>query len=448
MALPSKNSAFRIALVTLLVPTFSCGFVFAETIGTGPIGTVTREIYSKNMEPGKAPWVWVYTGEPGYREEIHTTWSHDDQVRGYGDSPTKPFRRVSHDDGKTWTELTPLPPILTFREKVSMIDWKFCGIYDPVSKRHVDLSIHHVRDMREGPPRRIYNHALIRLSSDGGKTFGKATMLRYEAGKEFSEENLLDFEFLKNNTGYPGQSIFRHSNGSLIVPVTNAKIPTDVDDEPVGRTVWPQKHGIGSLCYVGRWKEEALAYNWKAGQPVWLSREDAFNGLLEADVNELSDGRVLIVWRVTKNGKEKPAYKWYAVSEDGGFTFSKPEVFRYSDGSHFFSNSTFHRLFRSGKTGKLYWIGNILPVHTTIPGHPRYPLNIAEVDEKTLGLVKESVTEIDTRRPGEGERLQLSNFWIVESEEEKNLEIYLTRLNEDPGDMYRANVYRYTVKFK
>jgi hypothetical protein len=254
------------------------------------------------------------------------------------------------------------------QEKVSIIDWKFCGIYDPASQRHVALSIHHVRDMRQGPPRRIYNHALIRLSADGGNTFGPPEMLRYEKGEDLSPETLLQPEFLKNNIGYPGQSIFRHSNGSLIIPVTNAKIPADVEDEPVGRTVWPEKGGIGSLCYVGRWNEKTEAYNWKAGTSVWLSRDDAFNGLLEADVAELGDGRVLIVWRVTKNGKEKPAYKYFAVSDDGGLTFSKPEVFRYSDGKHFFSSSTFHRLYRSSKTDKLYWIGNIIPKHTTIPG--------------------------------------------------------------------------------
>ena len=31
---------------------------------------------------------------------------------------------------------------------------------------------------------------------------------------------------------------------------------------------------------------------------------------------------------------------------------------------------------------------------------------------------------------------------------EKNLEIYLTRLNENPDELYTANVYRYTVTFK
>ena len=183
---------------------------------------------------------------------------------------------------------------------------------------------------------------------------------------------------------------------------------------------------------------------------IWenAGRLNSDEGKQLIDVAELDDGRVLIVWRVTKNGKEKPAYKYFAVSDDGGLTLSNPEVFRYSDGSYFFSSSSFHRLFRSSKTGKLYWLGNIFPQHTTIPGHPRYPLVIAEIDEKTLGIVKGTVTIIDTRRAGEGELLQLSNFWIIESQEEKNLEIYLTRLYENPDEQFTANVYRYTVTFK
>lgn len=424
--------------------------VLSQETTQAPIATVKKEVYVKNKVPGKAPWVWVYSGEPGYREEIHTLWSHETQVRGHGDSPMDPHRRISQDDGKTWSELTPVTQQLTLIDdgKVAIIDWKFCGIYDPASGKHIDLSIHHLRDMREGPPRRLYNHSLIRLSSDGGKTFGSPEMLRYEDGQDFSKTNLLDPGFLKKNTGYPGQSIFRHSNGSIIIPVTNVNIPAEVEDEPVGRTVWPEKGGIGGLCFVGRWNAKTGVYDWKAGKPVWLSRDDAFNGLLEADIAELKDGRVLQVWRTSKNGKEKPAYKYFAVSDDGGLTFTKPQVFRYSDGSHFFSTSTFHRLFRSSKTGKLYWIGNIIPEHTTSPGHPRYPLIIAEVDEKTLGLIKESVTQIDTRQPGEGKTMQLSNFWMTESQNEHNLEIYLTRLYENPDELYTANAYRYTLTFK
>ena len=146
--------------------------------------------------------------------------------------------------------------------------------------------------------------------------------------------------------------------------------------------------------------------------------------------------------------KDGSAHKWYSVSSDGGLTFAEPKIFGYTDGTPFFSPSSFHRLFRSRRTGRLYWIGNISPTNPSNPGHPRYPLVIAEVDERALALKKNTVTEIDTRRAGEGERLQLSNFWLLENPETRDLEIYLTRLNEDPDETFTANAYRYTLRFK
>jgi hypothetical protein len=412
-----------------------------------PIVQVKKEIYVKNTVPDKASWLFVYPGKDGYREEIHTVWSHADQIRGYGDSPGDPRQRFSIDNGKTWSPLKPLPSIITFLDKVSVIDWKFCGAYDPASKRLVSLSIHHVRDMRQGAPRMIYNHALVRTSTNGGRTFGAAQTLKYEAGDDFEPANVLNPKFLENNTAYPGQSIFRHSNGSLLIPVTNTSIPSDVKDEVIGRTRWPAKGTIGSLCFVGRWNKPQQKYDWKSGKPVWLPRKTAFNGLLEADVAELNDGRVLMVFRITIN-KGQSAHKWFSVSNDAGLTFSEPQIFGYSSGAHFFSGSNFHRLYRNSKTQKLYWIGNIVAEKPTNAGHPRYPLVIAEVDEQKLAIKQETVTEIDSRQAGESERLQLSNFWIIENQKIHDLEVYLTRLGEDPDETFHANAYKYTPTFK
>jgi hypothetical protein len=296
----------------------------------------------------------------------------------------------------------------------------------------------------------IYNHALVRTSADGGRSYGPPQVLKYEEGDDLDPHDVLNPKYLENNTAYPGQSILRLSNGNLLIPVTNSKIPADVEDEPSPRARWPSKGTIGSLCYVGSWDKVREQYQWKSSRPVWLPRSIAFNGLLEADVAELSDGRVLIVWRITKT-KDGSAHKWYSVSNDGGLTFSEPQIFGYTDGEKFFSTSTFHRLFRSHKTGKLYWIGNIAPEAPTNPGHPRYPLVIAEVAEDAedeIALKKETVTEIDTRQPGEGERMQLSNFWLIENSESHDLEIYLTRLHEDPEETFTANAYKYTLSFE
>lgn len=438
----SETVQKQFVLLTITI----CVSVQSASIAVEPIVAIKREVYVANTVAKKAPWVYVFSGKDGYREEIHTTWSHEDQIKGYGDSPQNPRQRISYDNGKTWTPLKAQPPWMTLMDKVSVLDWKFCGIHDPASDRLVSLSIHHVRDMRQGPPRMIYNHALVRTSTDDGHTFGGTQTLKYEDGADFDPKDVLKSDYLENNTGYPGQSILRLSTGNLLIPVTNSKIPADVDDEPSPRARWPSKGTIGSLCYSGRWDKHGQKYTWTAGKPVWLPRSIAFNGLLEADVAELTDGRVLIVWRITKT-KGGAAHKWFSVSGDGGMTFSEPQIFGYTDGTKFFSTSTFHRLFRSQKTGRLYWIGNIAATNPTNPGHPRYPLIIAELDESTVALKRKTVTEIDTRRPGEGERLQLSNFWLIENSATRDLEIYLTRLNEVPDETFTANVYKYTLRF-
>ncbi len=418
----------------------------APPMYTGTIVKVKREVYAENEKEGETPWVYIFSGKPGFREEIHTLWSHENQERGYGDSPSEPHQRRSFDHGKTWTPLKPLTPLMTFQEKLSFLDWKFCGIYDPNSDRLVSLSIHHIRDMRDGEPRAIYNHGLIRLSSDDGESWSEPQVLNYEEGLDFHPDNVLEPDFLNTNNGYPGQSILKHSNGTLVIPMTNTRIPDSVGDKQPGPARWPADGTIGSLCVVGKWNPDKAAYDWKGGESVWLPRDIAFNGLLESDIAELKDGRILNVWRVT-HAKGTEAFKWRAVSEDGGLTFSQPEPLNYSDGSKVFSGSHFHRLFRSSKTGKLYWIGNIAKMNPIVSGHPRFPLIIAEVDEETLGLIKETVTIIDTRHPGEGAAMQLSNFWCIEHGETKELEIYVPRVYEDPSNLWTASTYRYTLTF-
>ena len=438
-----RTPKFVLALISCCLAIFTFD---DEARAAEPIVSVKREVYLPNLVEGKAPWVYAFPGKGGYLEEIHTKWSHEDQVKGYGDSPQNPHQRISLDNGRTWSPLKAQPSWMTYKEKVTILDWKFCGMYDPASDRLVALSIHHVRDMRQGPPRMIYNHALVRTSTDGGQTFGNTQTLKYEEGDDLDPKNELNPKYLENNTGYPGQSILRLRNGNLLIPVINAKIPDDVPDETSPRARWPSKGTIGSVCYSGRWDKAQQEYVWQAGKPVWLPRSIAFNGLLEPDVAELSDGRILIVWRITKT-KDGVAHKWFSVSNDGGMTFGQPQIFGYSDGTKFFSTSTFHRLFRSRKTGLLYWIGNIAAEAPTNAGHPRYPLVIGEVDEATLGLRKETVTTIDTRHPGEGQNLQLSNFWTIENTATLDLEIYLTRLNEVPDETFTANAYKYTLGF-
>ena len=74
-------------IVTLLCCCFLGGTVFAgDSSAAAPIAKITKEIYVANSVPKKAPWLFVYPGKDGYREEIQTVWSHEGQVSSYGDS--------------------------------------------------------------------------------------------------------------------------------------------------------------------------------------------------------------------------------------------------------------------------------------------------------------------------------------------------------------------------
>ena len=85
---------------------------------------------------------------------------------------------------------------------------------------------------------------------------------------------------------------------------------------------------------------------------------------MEPEVAELADGRLLVVWRGSTHGwdgsvAKVPGRKFFSVSSDGGRTLTPPAVWKYDDGSDFYSPSSIHRMIRHGVSGKLYWLGNI-----------------------------------------------------------------------------------------
>ena len=98
------------------------------------------------------------------------------------------------------------------------------------------------------------------------------------------------------------------------------------------------------------------------------------------------------------------------------------------------------------KSGKLYWIGNITD-HTVYGNFPRYPLQIVEVDEATGAAIRDSLTVIDTRREGETERIQLSNFEILEDRETGILEVTLCKLGQfDERSPFFGESWQYDIE--
>jgi hypothetical protein len=429
---------------------FFLAFLFllpcATCVGQGasaPIAEMTREVYVKHPRPKTAAMVSVgYVGSGLLREEGHSTMAQSD-------TPEKPKRRRSEDNGQTWSDFEPLPEIVTHPQGVRVF-WGG-GPQSHDAQRDAIVSIW-LRQTKQGGV--YYNHLFSRLSRDLTQTWSEPRQIVYEAGASFDPENPFDPEFLSNNQGYFGNNILQHSNGTLIHVVAAANIPKDIPvPNPKRLSVMgmpPDARCIGSLCLIASWDDQQNDYVWTAGEPVSVSRSISSRGLMEPEVTELADGRVLVVWRTSNAGldpNEVPGHKYFSLSTDGGQTLTLPKPWAYDDGTVFYSPSSIHRMIRHSVTGKLYWLGNITPSRPR-GNSPRYPLVLAEVDEQMPAIKRDTVTIVDDRSDGDSDRLQLSNFSFFENREDHSLEIYLTRLGEAPADFWGADAYKYTLRLK
>lgn len=206
---------------------------------------------------------------------------------------------------------------------------------------------------------------------------------------------------------------------------------------------------------IGRWQVDRQEYAWTPAAAVEIAPDQSARGLMEPDVIELKDGRILVVWRgsdqVWDGSKSKePGRKWFGLSNDSGKILSSLKPWHFDDGSPFYSSSSFHRFIRLNSNGKLYWLGNI-KVGLPNGNSPRYPLLIAEVDETSATLKKQTVSVIDDRDQNKiSLDFQLSNFSLFENRETHELELFLTTYGQVPGqaEWASADSFYYRVKLK
>lgn len=345
--------------------------------------------------------------------------------------------RWSTDNGKSWGEWVKQQASTNVKYgTITAWEGGICRQYDPTSGRLVEMWL---RQIAGGGRYNCFTYS--RTSTDNGKTWTKPKQLRYEAGEEFDPADPVKSGFLNTNQAYPGSNILVHSNGTLVHCVAHANAPKDKDNLP---RAWK----MGSLCFIGKWNATTKEYDWTAGTRTEISPEVSSRGLMEPEAAELTDGRVLVVWRGSDTAKT-PGRKWHAISTDGGKTLGEPAEWKYDDGSSFYSPSSYHRMIRHSVTKKLYWIGNICD---SPPGgnSPRYPLVIAEVDEKTATLKRKTVTAIDDRKEGQGPGVQFSNFSLYEDRQTHELVLLLTTYGQeaDPKNWASADCHRYRLTFK
>jgi hypothetical protein len=391
----------------------------------GPIVHVNKELAATHPRPGAAALIDVrYVGPNFERQEIRCVEFRDDVHN-------ERTVRLSHDDGQSWSQPRPLASTDVYYNGREVWEGSIAQEYDPLADVLVDIWL---RQIRQGDQFHCFSYS--RTSRDGGQTFSEPRQLQYEPGPNFDPQDVESAEFLRANQAYPGSSICRHSNGTIIHAVAHANARHDAENDS---RAWR----LGSLCFIGRWDADRGDYEWRAGERVEISPEVSSRGLMEPEAAELADGRVLVVWRGSHTSTT-PGKKFFSLSSDGGLTLSPPTEWRYDDGSAFYSPSSYHRLIRHSQNGKLYWFGNICAT-PPLGNSPRYPLVIAEVDDESGAILRSTVTAIDDRQPGQPAALQFSNFSLLENRRSHAFEVWLTQYGERTENVFSADAYLYTL---
>lgn len=422
---------------------------------------VLKELYVPSPEPRVGVSVSMgYIGQGLRRQETRclvrsSDWA--DTVR----------RRFSADNGRTWSEWK-----LVYEEAPTQGEWTQSGgpsqdgtgPHDPVSGRLIKPVFQRLvrGDPREAMSvlwsgdRRFCDHGFYQLSADDGQSWGDGRMLRYEDGPDFDPDNWGQADFFRTNEMYIGGALAT-SRGTVVMSATIPVEYRDAEDEKAP-SVFPNDYRegcvAGVMCFVGTWNAAREDYDWQPSNRIYLPRRQSTRGLVELDLSELTDGRLLLLMRGSNTGLDPvacPARKWYSVSGDGGLTWSAVIDMRYDTGEQLYSPASISHSVRSARTGKLYWAGNV-PDAPPDGNGPRYPLQIVEIDERPNGpaFVKDTVTVIDDRDPErDSEHVQLSNFSLFEDRETGDLELYLVRLGERGGgpDVWTADAYRYVLTF-
>ncbi|REJ96324.1 MAG: exo-alpha-sialidase [Planctomycetota bacterium] len=391
-----------------------------------PIVGVEKEVYRKSPGPKAAALGWTYYVGPRLERMERRGVERIDDVHDEQQA------RWSEDNGRTWSDWVDTQPSSNV-VYAGVVVWEggVCRVHDPGAERLVELWLRQINH------RGLYhNFTYWRTSEDFGRTWSEPQQLCYEEGDQFNPKDPLAEGFLQKNHAHPGSSILIRRDGAIVACVNHANAEGDPQNN---QRPWR----MGALSFVGEWDEQAGDYRWEAGRRLEISPDKSSRGLMEAEPAELGDGRVLVVWRGS-NTPTTPGRKWYAVSGDGGLTFSEPAEWKYDDGSSFYSPSSYHRMIRHSETERLYWFGNICEDPPS-GNSPRYPLVIAEVDETVPALKRNTVTVIDDRRDDQPAALQFSNFSLVEDRETHQFELQLTTYGQDPGSVYTADNWKYRL---
>ena len=211
----------------------------------------------------------------------------------------------------------------------------------------------------------------------------------------------------------------------------NVLVPTQMPPLAPDGSLWNPGGGYtftDVLVLIGTWSKTGHL-RWEASQRVRGDPICTTRGLIEPTICEFPDGRILMVMRGSNGGKADPNHelasrKWVSVSSDGGRTWSAAGPWTHDDGQPFFSPSSMSTLF-SHSSGRFFWVGNISP--NNCKGNlPRWPLVMAEVDPRSLYLIRQTSLVVDSEQPADRLQGRLDISHVTLWEDSQTREIVLT----------------------
>ncbi|MCP4644617.1 MAG: exo-alpha-sialidase [bacterium] len=351
----------------------------------------------------------------------------------------------SEDNGETWSEVGPFGGQEIKPDGIHLT-FPPSFFLDPAT--NVLVRFYPTRHITDGDywghSARVNMKEYFQISRDGGLTWTDARQL-IQDGPEYDEIRWADGVEYGKSSGYMQNRGLSLRDGAMLFSFQNT-----LSKDLVG----PGKFGSMEIRAVhARWSDDRETLKWRMGAPLRLPWEASPIGVCESPMARLKDGRLLCVTRSNRNAKTgSPSIKYRALSSDDGLTWTEPQPFTYDDGSRLYSPASFSRLERSSKTGKLYFLGNVLEEDSPSPNGqgPRHPLVIAEVNEENMGVRKETITIIDDQKEGDLPRTY-SNFGVYEDRETRDFVV--TMCEECALDLpmspekWTAHAYRYDICF-
>ncbi len=383
---------------------------------------VDKKIFIPSPKEGTTVSGGTFYSKPGGTDLVNV-YSYSSQ----SDIMDTEYRRLSHDNGRTWTEPVEINARIEQEDGVLQRHIRG-GICDPGNGKFVLF-----RNEAKLPNGLVaeylrYNTIFYSVSDDGGESFYlDKKLVQDEEGCD--ENHPLPGVYWSRNSYMLGDKTcipVITSAGSILLPCQISPIgPGGVYENPGGGYTY------GNTGIIeGKWKEDDIS--WQLKEVILGDPDCTTRGLLEPTLAELSPGRILAVMRGSNDSRpELKGVRWYSTSDDGGSTWRTAAPWKYTDGEVFFSPSSCSQLL-SHSSGKLFWIGNISPENPK-GNLPRYPFYIGEVDRETGLLYKDSLFKIDDKKSDDPEFLTISNFSAREDRETGHIVITLPRTGRPRG---------------